>query len=82
MKNKFNISQKVEKALLYFIWIFFFSRIMEGIKNAYYLMKIKPVMLDLEILPLMFFFQVYLLNIVIIVLCAGFLLLYYRRARK
>jgi len=82
IKRTFNLSQKAEKGLLYLIWIFLVSRIMEGVKNAYYLMKIKPFMLEMEIEPLMFFFQVYLLNIIIIVLCAGFLLLYYRRARK
>lgn len=78
-RRAFNL---LELMLVYTIWLITVSRIVETAKNLYYLKLITPKIQELEILPLMFFFQVYHINILILVVCLGFLLLYYQRRNK
>lgn len=85
MSNKFlDLRKKIlkpkflEKFLFRIIWLFTFFSIFHVIRNSLYLMKIKPNMLEMELMPLMFFFQVYYFNIILMCICVGFLLLYYQ----
>jgi len=72
----------LERILLTFIWTPLVFMSLEIVKNIYYLQQIKPLMLEMEIIPLMFFFQIYYFNILVVVICAGFLLMYYHNRRK
>lgn len=81
-KAKKFFNKYVVKLLVRILWVATFFMSVETIKNIYYLQQIKPMLQELEIISLMFFFQVFYFNIIIVCICVGFLLLYYHNRRK
>ena len=75
------IKKKLELGFVIFLGVMFVDMLGRFIKNVYYLVKISPNMMELEVLPLILFFNVYYLNTIALVICAGFLLLYLKKSK-
>ena len=73
---KAKVKKKVEIILGFFLCLIIVFNGLELIKNIFYLMKIKPIMMDLEVLPLILFFNVFYLNLIVLVICVGFVFIY------
>ena len=77
LRKKITNPKILEKFLLRIVWLFTFYTAFHVVRNFFYLAKIKPLMLEMEIIPLMFFYQVHYFNIISLIICTGFLLAYY-----